>query len=225
MLYLEAKAHQRLGDAKAALTGYEGFLAAASDADPALRRDAEQQVAALRQIASRSMPPLAPAAPPGAPITFAALDEENPYGIATEGATCVTPCRIYLLPGTHKVLVSGAGSFDFDIDVRRAPGTVRVQHPWSGMLISGVVLTTAGAVMMIGGNLGIINSFSADGPASNLGAVIAFGWVLGPVSHLVGIGLLAGGAAKLSGANTIQPVSLDVAPTQHGTTARMTFAF
>jgi hypothetical protein len=81
--------------------------------------------------------------------------------------------------------------------------------------------------MMIGGNLFCPNSAPA--------ACITFGLAIGPVTHLVGVGLLVAGAAKLSDANTLKPVSFDVAPAPayrpsaglapRGATGRLTLVF
>jgi hypothetical protein len=226
LLYLRAKALQRLGDAKAAVAGYEGFLAADPDAGLALRSDAQAQIARLRPPEAPRPEPRPQALALGVPIRFIARDEANHYGISTGAGACDTPCVLELAPGVHTVSVTGDGGFGFSLPVPRLPGSVRVQHPYSGMLIAGIVLMTAGSLMMIGGNAALLSgALTDDGSGGNPGAAIAFGWVLGPIAHIVGIGLMGGGVAKLSDANTFQPLSFDLAPTAHGTTARMTLAF
>jgi hypothetical protein len=123
--------------------------------------------------------------------------------------------------------VGSAGQFNFAARVGDQPGRVRVQHPFNTLLTSGIAVTLAGSAMMIGGNLLC--------PAGAQTACITFGWAVGPATHIVGIGLLSAGAAKLSGANTVQPFTVDVAPAPayrpsaglapRGVTARLKLAF
>jgi hypothetical protein len=95
------------------------------------------------------------------------------------------------------------------------------------MLKAGIALMTVGSLMMIAGNVALLYNLDSDGdpvggPAR---ACITIGWILGPITHAVGIGLMGGGIAKLPGANVLSPVSFDLAPTQHGARARVTFSF
>jgi hypothetical protein len=57
VLYMIAKAQQRLGDAKAALSSYERFLAAYSggDSDPRFRADAQEQVTQLKHLLGKDV--------------------------------------------------------------------------------------------------------------------------------------------------------------------------
>jgi hypothetical protein len=64
VLYMIAKAHQRLGDAKAALASYERFLAAFADGDPRYRADAQEQAAQLKHLLGKDV--ALPASPVGA---------------------------------------------------------------------------------------------------------------------------------------------------------------
>jgi hypothetical protein len=64
VLYMIAKAQQRLGDAKAALASYERFLTAYADGDPRYRADAQEQAAQLKHLLGKDV--ALPASPVGA---------------------------------------------------------------------------------------------------------------------------------------------------------------
>jgi hypothetical protein len=68
LLYMMAKMQQRLGDAQAAISSYERFLAADPDADPRFRSDAQEQVGKLRHLLGKDSPPPHPVAPPAASV-------------------------------------------------------------------------------------------------------------------------------------------------------------
>jgi hypothetical protein len=222
--YLEAKVHQRLGDAPAALASYQEVLARPPDGDQDLRTDARDQIARLSPFTAQGAPPQLHA--PGVSVLFEAKDARDRYLIASEGRGCPTPCRLTLTPGDHPVFVGGEGQFDFALRVDK-PGRVRVQHPLNTLLTTGIAVTLVGSAMMIGGNLLC--------PNGALVSCITFGWAVGPVTHIVGVGLLGAGAAKLSGANSMQPITVDVAPVPalhpsaglapRGMTARLKLAF
>lgn len=167
--------------------------------------------------------PVPPAAPAGVPISFEARDPDDTYTLSFGGTFCATPCSFLLPEGPQKVHVVGQDRFDIDI-VHARPGQVRVQRPWTGMLIAGVTLMTIGTTMMIGGNSALFGAVHGNG-TNGLAMVFVFGWTLGPITHLVGIGLMGGGLAKLSGANTVKPVEVGFAPTPGGAAGRLRFAF
>jgi hypothetical protein len=226
LMYLMAKAQQRLGEARAALSGYESYLAADPGGDEALRRDAQAQIARLRQNLE-APPSWPPPPPPGAPVRFAARVEGDRYHVSSDAEGCDTPCQLRVAPGRQRLSVTGEGTFDLVLKVPRSGGYVSVQNPWNPLVKAGIGLMTAGSVLMIAGTVGVFAGVDDDGdPSTNASrAGIVVGWVIGPIAHLVGIGLLAGGLAKLPESNTVSPVSFDLAPTARGTTARMTFAF
>jgi hypothetical protein len=86
---------------------------------------------------------------------------------------------------------------------------VRVHRAWTPLLKTGVALMTVGAAMTLAGNLAILGAFngeSSNGAAAV--AVITFGWALGPLTHIVGIGLMGGALGELRDANRLQPNTL-----------------
>jgi tetratricopeptide (TPR) repeat protein len=80
VLYMMAKMQQRLGDAQAALSSYERFLAADPDADARVRSDAQEQVGKLRRLLGKELPhpPLTPISPPTGPTPAADSRLEAP---------------------------------------------------------------------------------------------------------------------------------------------------
>jgi hypothetical protein len=220
VLHRIGEVQQRLGDANAAIVAYEGVLTNAG-ADDALRTDAKAHLAVL-------LPRVADKEPlPGAPVSFVAQDPKERYAVMVAGGgRCVTPCQFLLTPGAHRMLAMGEGNVDVTLPVPSTGGSVHIQHSMTPLLAAGIGLMTLGSVMMIAGNVAFITSFGGEGgSATHAIAGISFGWAIGPLAHLVGIGLMAGGVAKLQDTNTVRPVGFDLAPSPRGTTARMTFSF
>jgi hypothetical protein len=79
VLYMMAKVHQRLGDAKAALASYESFLTADADPDPRFRSDAQDQAAKLKHLLGKDAPPSPPVTPAREPSVA-----ELPYDVHYE---------------------------------------------------------------------------------------------------------------------------------------------
>src|SRR5262249_38718993 len=152
-----------------------------------LKSDARDQIARLSRLTASSALPRP--APPGVAVLFEPKNAQDRYLVASEDRACPTPCRLTLRAGEHRVFVGGAGEFDFSVRVGAQPGRVRVQHPLNALLTTGIAVTLGGTAMMIGGN--------ALCPSGATVACITFGWAVGPATHIVGIGLLAAGAAKL----------------------------
>ena len=221
LAYEIGKVHQRLGDAGAAVSFYQSFLAADAGGDGALRRDAEGQVQRLLLLTHPSRRP--PLAPEGVRVDFEAYGPGDRYTVSTGEVSCATPCRLYLPPGPRRLGVKGERSFEVELDVVPGPGRVRLETPWTGLLTAGIVTVSASSAMMILGSAALLSSSSSSGPASTTGAV--FGWIVGPIAHIVGIGLLAGGVERLRHGNRVRPAALDVAPSAHGATGRLRFAF
>jgi hypothetical protein len=228
LLHLIAQVQQRLGDTNAAIVAYEGVLASPG-ADEALKTDARARLASLQ--ASQTLALRAnetPVAESGVPVSFVAVDPLDRYAITTKSGGCVTPCRLLLKPGFHRVWAVGEGNVEVTLHVPTAGGTVRVQHTMTPMLATGIGLMAAGSAMMIAGNVSFLTSLGSDvgGGSPHQGILgITFGWAIGPLAHLVGVGLMSASVAKLVDANTVRPVGFDVATSRQGTTARMTFSF
>jgi hypothetical protein len=221
LLHRIAEVQERLGDTNAAIVAYEGVLTNAGSED-ALRSSAKTHLASLlpRVADERPLPQA------GVPVSFVGEDPKDRYAVMAAGSRCFTPCRLFLTPGAHRVLAMGDGNVDVTLAVPTSGGSVHIQHAMTPMLMSGIGLMTIGSVMMIAGNVAFITSFGGERGSANHAIVgISFGWAIGPLAHLVGIGLMAGSLAKLQDANTVRPVGFDLAPARGGTTARMTFSF
>jgi hypothetical protein len=241
VLYLRALAHQRMGDATAAIEGYERVLAAGSEVDPAIANDARERLAKLRSLVGPVEPP---AAVPhgGAAVNFVARNTDDTYRVATSQGECVTPCRMFLPSGRREVRVSGSQDFRLELHVPHDGGTVMLRRGWNGLLKTGVTLMTLGSAMMIAGNAAYItqslNDAGGSGVSAGVVTSIAFGWAIGPIAHLTGIILMAAGLGTLADTNRVGPALSDTgsaaplrfegigfAPVAHGTTARLTFSF
>jgi hypothetical protein len=85
---------------------------------------------------------------------------------------------------------------------------------------------TVGAAMAIVGNIALVATIDNEGDLGGTTRICwIFGWILGPLAHAVGIGVMGGGLAQLSDTNTVRPVSFDLALAARSSTARVTFAF
>jgi hypothetical protein len=174
-------------------------------------------------------------------VYFEANRQGNQYTVTMAGKQCETPCKLWLPRGPGKLVVSGDGNYQLDLDILPRPGNIRLQHPWNRLLIAGVTMMALGSVMMLS-NLGLPSVFNSDdGGGAGFGAIVAFGWVLGPITHLIGIGLMAGGLAQISGSNRVvffggearnstetpalQLVGLGLVPVNGGATGGVRFAF
>ena len=131
------------------------------------------------------------------PVTFVAKLNRNQYTLHAGSHKCNTPCRLFLPPGRAHIVTSGDGVVETDIVVGDGPGTMQLQHVANGELITGIVLMVSGTGMMLSN----IALESCRGGCFE--AVLAFGMVLGPIIHFVGIITMGVGLSRLSGANTL----------------------
>jgi hypothetical protein len=139
------------------------------------------------------------------PVFFEANLERNQYHVAIGAKGCETPCKLYLHPGTVQLTIEGDGSFSKELSIPEHPSVMRIQHAANGEAIAGGVMMGVGTAMMLS-NLAILG----EGGSSGFGAVVAFGMVLGPITHLAGIITFGVGLSRLSGANRLIPFGGDV---------------
>ena len=107
------------------------------------------------------------------PVLFEANIDRYQYRVSVGPKSCETPCKLYLRPGRATLSVDGDGSFSKDLLIPTQASRMRLQHAATGEVIAGGTLLALSTAMMLT-NAGV--------GSLNLGAVIAFGWALGPIT-------------------------------------------
>lgn len=146
---------------------------------------------------------------------------------------CSTPCTLHVPPGHYTLWTGGRSLRVAQVPVTVPPEGARLQVRAASRarLVGGIILTSAGAATTLTfGIMSAVAYFSASGDEYN--QFIA--GLSGGMALLLGVPMLVGGAALLSGTATgveqVGPVTaprwtLGVAPTRGGALAGATFTF
>ena len=181
-------------------------------------------------------------AAPTFPVHFEAGNKWS-FSVSVEGASCKTPCDLPVVPGLHRVEVTGDASFYDDVQFPAAPSVVKVEKRRGGRLALAIIGLSVGIPV---GAAGLALAFSylpaaTDKTKSSLGpsemVLVGFfgagaGFIFAALAAGVGFSTFGHDRAWVLSAQTAQRrdppvrlVSLGVAPTRGGASVGATFAF